>query len=225
MLNKYSLMRKEEYPLPSSPKGIVDLVARILDSDGAVHKIVVESDSGVLAYRDAPEDEFNVSVDLEGALRNATVLEYENSDPTPFESIVDVMGIMANEKVMPVCWVTGNDDPKFLGGWLKNKERGAAPTDAVDSLLSYPVIRVPWLADSTLILAGSFRGHASAQDVTLAVRVVMSETVAPVKVLPKEEPELRKEPVREKMNTEFAKPSPHKKGTTNWYPAFFSSGH
>ena len=166
------VLARESYPEPKSKQGIVTLVREILAQPGAVHKITIERSKGIYVLRWAEKNELmEEEQTLDGALRNAEIIEYANDsfDVTPFEVLFDVVNVVRQtERSFPVCWATGLNSDGLLDTWLRIKEQ--ARPFGTDELLAIPVQRLKSLPEDVLVLCGAPFEDAELGDVNLGVK-------------------------------------------------------
>ena len=164
--------RVEKYPLPPTVDGICDLVREIL-SPGLVQRLEIEVSKPVRVVRVVEEEEAGLleeDVDLDGRLRNIEMIEYTSEGAGPFQTVFDMMHIIQEARLHPVCWATGASEP-FLSEWFELAARGM-PT-RIKTLNGLPIKQLKSLPEDTLILCGSGYPSAEPSELTLAVKVAV----------------------------------------------------
>lgn len=165
------VLRRETYPLPTSTDAVVKLVDEVLATDGYVHKLLLEENQPVRVYRWVDEDPLAESqADIEAALRNVELFEYNVEGGGPFESVWDMMALVRDEKHWPICWVTGAQD-ELLSKWFQMEDRGR-PWSLKD-MFALPVYQLQSLSDDTLILCGSAFKEAEPEEMAIAVKTAI----------------------------------------------------
>jgi len=165
---------REDYNLPSTKDGIVELVRNIIDG-GAIHKIVIELGKPVFAYRMAPLTYCEEGdLDLEAAMNNAYVDEYLNSEPSPPEVLFDMMQLVHAKKLLPLCFVTGyTTSTPVLDMWLDLEGKGLPASEGVETIFGVPVEIVGFLPPETLLLCGAPYVEAEYRDISYVVKATM----------------------------------------------------
>jgi len=174
MSNRYENLRREEFPLRSSRTGdIIQVLQQILSTQQA-YKIVIEGDR-IVSYKIQTQEGLEESdVTLDGALRNSTLIEYTNDEYNAFETVLDMMQIVANEDLHPICWATGFPQERLLESWLRLEARGMQmPVDPMDSLACIPIHRLKTLPEDALILCATKHSDADVKDVVLGVKAAI----------------------------------------------------
>lgn len=165
-------MKRDEYPLKSMKTIDVLAVVQVILNQRVAHKIIIEAGRPIIAYR--PRDDSSLEeegITLDGALRQADLMDYSNSEGNPFEVIFDMMQLVALEGMYPTCWATGHDQEGILGNWLTMEERGMPSLG--DTLLNVPIFRLRPLPESSLILCASKSSDADEKDIVFAIRTTM----------------------------------------------------
>jgi hypothetical protein len=166
-------MRKEQRELTSHKSEDILAVVKEILGQPDVHRIVVDSDRGVLFYRREEGDGFEDDITLEGALRNARLDEYSNSEANPFEAVFDMLQLVEAEGLHAVCWATGSGSGDLLNRLFAMQERGM-PAQIDDSLLGIPLVRQKSLPEETLILcAAQHDEDVGYEDVVVGIKTTI----------------------------------------------------
>lgn len=174
MSSKFKTVR-EEYALPDTQEGIVNLVQSAL-SAGAVEKLVVELGKPVFVYRMVevgPYDE--PEVELDAAIRASGYIEYYNpNEASPYEILADMITTIKQQGLEPFAFVTGPDGG-MLDNWLGTVERGMPTVDVSRQVLGVPLHRIPSFPEESLLLCGTDKDIPQAVDVTHYVKTTIEE--------------------------------------------------
>jgi len=171
MSNRFDIRtRREEYGLPASIDGIIDLIRKIL-TPGAVQKLVLELGRPIIVHRAVKEEGelIEEEIDFDSVLRNVQMVEYgETKDP--FHALFEVCQMLRAEKLLPVYLVT-SQHKKILPKWLGVEIRQMLLQE--ESIMGIPVRRLKSLPGETLVVCGSPYSDAEAADITVAVKLTM----------------------------------------------------
>ena len=164
-------LRRETYPLPEGTEAVVALVEEVLSAEGPVHKILLEESQPIRVYRWVKEDRLaEPQADIEAALRNVDLFEYDSGGGTPFEALWDMMALVKAEQHWPICLVTGIQED-LLSSWFQMRSRGRPWT--LEDMFALPVYQIQSLSEDTLILCGADFKEAEPEDMTIAVKTAI----------------------------------------------------
>jgi hypothetical protein len=115
-------LQREDYPMPSTAEGVLELVRQILAQPGAVEKIVIENKQPVRVHRWVEPDPMHEGpITLDGALRNSEMIEHVPVDGESVAStLVKMVSRVQYERLSPMCWVTGPNVERVLSTWLSS---------------------------------------------------------------------------------------------------------
>ena len=165
-----SKTKTDKYPLPSTVDGICALVRKVL-TEGTVQRLELDVDDVVRVTREVPPNEMDEpDVDWDAALRNvASFLEYHSEGASPFQVLVDMALLVANEGLRCSAFVIGANS--HIEEWLDLSRRGMPGLSG--ALLGIPIQVVDFLPGETIILCASLYPSGDPSEVSFAVKATM----------------------------------------------------
>lgn len=213
---------RENHALPRTKAGISTLVRELLEHGGACERIIIEQGQPVRVWRWQDVDDMEEgATSLDGALRNAEMLEYTNpnEDSTAAEVVMHMMHILSAESSHPVCWVLG-PGTEALEKWLQLKELGL-PVGLKD-LMHVPFQHLESLPPETLILAGSAVIEGDVGDIRVAVKAAMEpRRESDGEVVDGNAHRVGDHPDRDSAAVSQVEGSPRRNGAAGWSPSNF----